>query len=90
MAQGIDEDKAKVDLWLKEISPSHELRKWYAHDPQKWPEFKKRYFDEIKGVKGAFDVIIKKAKAGTVTFLYSSKEEKLNNAVALKEFLQFH
>jgi len=86
--RGLTKDKAKVDLWLKEISPSHELRKWYAHDPKKWPEFKKKYFEEIRGEKGAFDLIIKKAKGGTVTLLYSSKEEKLNNAVALKEFLQ--
>ncbi len=86
--RGLTKDKAKVDLWLKEISPSHELRKWYAHDPKKWPEFKKKYFEEIRGEKETFDLIVKKAKGGTVTLLYSSKEEKLNNAVALKEFLQ--
>ncbi len=86
--RGLSKDKAKVDLWLKEISPTHELRKWYAHDPKKWLAFKTKYFEEIRDQKGALDLISKKARGGTVTFLYSSKEEKLNNAVALKEFLQ--
>ncbi len=88
--RGLSKYRAKVDLWPKEISPSHELRKWYAHDPKKWPEFKKKYFEEIRGAKEALDLIMKKAKGGTVTFLYSSKEEKLNNAVALKEFFSSH
>ncbi len=86
--RGLSKDKAKVDVWLKEISPSHELRQWYAHDPKKWPEFKKKYCEEIRGEKEALDLITKKVREGTVTFLYSSKEEKLNNAVALKEFLE--
>lgn len=86
--RGLSKDKAKVDLWLKEISPSNELRKWYAHDPKKWVAFKTKYSEEISGEKEAFALILKKAKAGTVTLLYSSTEEKLNNAVALKEFLK--
>lgn len=87
--RGLSKDKAKVDLWLKEISPSHELRKWYAHDPEKWVGFKKKYFEEIRGAKESFNLIIKKAHGGTVTFLFSSQEKKLNNAMALKEFLKF-
>ena len=86
--RGLSKNKAKVDLWLKDISPSHQLRKWYAHDPEKWAEFKKRYLKEIEDKKEWFDLIIKKANEGTVTFLFSSKEEKLNNAVALKEFFE--
>jgi len=86
--RGLSKDKAKVDLWLKEISPSNELRKWYGHEPGKWAEFKRRYLEEIKGKKPEFDLLRQKAKSGTITFLFSSKEEKLNNAAALKEFVE--
>ena len=86
--RGLSKEKAKVDLWLREISPSNELRKWYSHDPAKWAEFKKKYLGEIKEKKEEFDLLRKKAREGTVTFLFSSKEDKLNNAVALKEFVE--
>ena len=85
--RGLSKEKAKVDLWLKEIAPSNQLRKWYGHAPEKWPEFKKRYFKEIEGNEEGWDLIVKKAKEGIVTFLFSSKEEKLNNATALKELV---
>ena len=86
--RGLAKAKTKVDLWLKEISPSNELRKWYGHDPEKWEEFKKRYRNEIEDQKEALDSIVKKARGGIVTFLFSSKEKKLNNAAALKEFVE--
>jgi uncharacterized protein YeaO (DUF488 family) len=85
--RGLSKEKAKVDLWLREISPSNELRKWYGHDPEKWGEFKQRYYQEIGSKQEAIDLLLKKAKKGTTTLLYGSKEEKLNNAVALKEYL---
>jgi uncharacterized protein YeaO (DUF488 family) len=86
--RGLSKDKAKVDLWLKEISPSNELRKWYGHDPAKWAEFKRKYLKEIERKKPEFDLLRQKSKGGTITFLFSSKEEKLNNAAALKEFVE--
>jgi uncharacterized protein YeaO (DUF488 family) len=86
--RGLSKEKAKVDLWLREISPSNELRKWYGHDPDKWTEFKKKYLEEIEEKKEEFDLLRKKAREGTVTFLFSSKEEELNNAAALKEFVE--
>lgn len=86
--RGLNKSRAKVDLWLKDIAPSNELRRWYGHDPKKWTEFKKRYFKEIEGRDEELEVIINRGKGGTVTFLFSSKEEKLNNAAALKEFVQ--
>ena len=86
--RGLSKEKAKVDLWLKEISPGNELRKWYGHDPAKWAEFKRKYLEEIEGKKSEFDLLRQKAKGGTLTFLFSSKEEKLNNAQALKEFVE--
>jgi uncharacterized protein YeaO (DUF488 family) len=85
--RGLSKEKAKVDLWLREISPSNELRKWYGHDPEKWGEFKQRYYQEIGSKQEAIDLLLKKAKKGTTTLLYGSKKEKLNNAGALKEYL---
>lgn len=88
--RGLSKEKAKVDLWLKEIAPSDHLRKWYGHDPKKWTEFRKKYFNELKDKDELVNLIARKLKEGTITFLYSSKEEKINNAVALKEYLLEH
>jgi len=85
--RGVSKEKAKIDLWLKEIAPSDQLRKLYGHDPKKWTEFRKKYFEELKDKDDLVDLIATKLKEGTITFLYSSKEEKINNAVALKEYL---
>jgi uncharacterized protein YeaO (DUF488 family) len=79
--------KEEVDLWLKEVAPSTELREWYGHAPEKWPEFKKRYFAELKGRKDEVQQILDLAKKKDVVLLFGSKEEKLNNAVALKQYL---
>jgi len=87
-ARGLTKEKAGVDLWLKDIAPSDELRKWYSHDPKKWNEFRKKYKDELKDKQVLLLQIKEKEKEkGTVTLLFSSKEEKLNNAAALKELL---
>ncbi len=85
--RGIKKEKAHIDEWLKEISPSNELRKWYSHDPAKWAEFKKRYKQEIAGKEDLLKKIKTEARKQTVTLLFSSKELELNNAVALKEML---
>jgi uncharacterized protein YeaO (DUF488 family) len=86
--RGLTKEKAEVDLWVKEIAPSNELRKWYGHDPAKWGEFKKRYLKEIEDKSDLHDMIAQKVKGGAVTFLFSSQEQKLNNAAALKEFFE--
>jgi len=87
-ARGLSKEKAKVNVWIKEIAPSTELRRWYGHDPKKWTEFKSRYAAELESNPGPVEEILRKIQAGTVTFLYSSKEEQLNNAVALKEYIE--
>ena len=87
-ARGISKEKAKVDLWVKEIAPSTELRRWYGHDPNKWTEFKRRYAAELEANPGNVEEIVAEVQAGTVTFLYSSKEERLNNAIALREYIE--
>jgi uncharacterized protein YeaO (DUF488 family) len=86
--RGISKEKAKLDYWAKELSPSKELRKWYNHDPQKWLEFKSRYIAEIGGKTELLKELQEYVEKGTVTFIYSSKEQKLNNAVALKEYIE--
>jgi uncharacterized protein YeaO (DUF488 family) len=86
--RGISKEKAEWNDWMKDISPSNELRKWYSHDPAKWLKFKQLYQNELNGKQDE----LKKLKQleiehGTLTLLYSSKEENYNNAVALREFL---
>jgi len=87
-ARGLSKEKAKVDVWVKEIAPSTELRRWYGHDPNKWTEFKSRYAAELEANPGQVVEILEEVREGVVTFLYSSKEEQLNNAVALKEYIE--
>jgi uncharacterized protein YeaO (DUF488 family) len=85
--RGLSKDKAQVDLWLKDSAPSNALRKWFDHDPERWAEFKRRYFAELKENKELLDTILEKSRGGTVTLVYGSKEERWNNAVALREYL---
>jgi uncharacterized protein YeaO (DUF488 family) len=86
--RGISKDKAKVVFWLRELAPSTELRRWYGHDPEKWSDFKSRYFAELDGNPEMVNELIEYVRKGTVTFVYSSKEQQLNNAVALKEYIK--
>lgn len=85
--RGVSKDQARVDLWLKEIAPSDALRKWFGHDPDKWDAFKRRYFKELDGKAEPVRTLRGQAAKGTVTLLYGAKEERFNNAVALKEYL---
>lgn len=86
--RGVGKEKAAVDLWLKELAPSTELRKWFNHEPEKWSEFRKRYWSELEQ-KGDLLVLLKhRASEETVTFVYAAHDEEHNSAVALKEFLE--
>ncbi len=85
--RGIKKDQAAIDLWLKEIAPSDALRKWFDHDPKKWPEFQKRYAKELTAKQEWVDTVKKEAKRKTVTLLFGAKEAEYNNAVALRNFI---
>jgi uncharacterized protein YeaO (DUF488 family) len=86
--RGLSKEKAHVDLWLKEIAPSDELRKWFAHDPRRWPEFQKRYRAELKNNAALIKQLKELEKRhGTVSLLYSAHDELHNQAVALISFL---
>jgi uncharacterized protein YeaO (DUF488 family) len=85
--RGLAKQRAAVDMWLKDISPSPELRKWYGHDPDRWQEFQKRYWKELRQKKEPIKQLKQKVRAGTVTFIYAAKDEEHNSALALKRFL---
>jgi len=86
--RGLSKTKVHVDTWLKEVAPSTELRKWFGHDPEKWPQFRQRYFRELDARPEAWQPILSKARRGLVTLIYSSHDTLHNNAVALQEYLQ--
>ena len=85
--RGVSKENAKIDFWAKETSPSNELRRWYQHDPEKWPEFRRRYFKELTQNPDAVAELRANLGSGTVTLIFSSKETRLNNARALVEYL---
>ncbi len=86
--RGLSKDKARIDEWMKEIAPSDELRKWFGHDPEKWQEFRKRYKYELRGKNELILKLKLASKKGTVTLLFSAKDENSNNAAVLKEVLE--
>jgi uncharacterized protein YeaO (DUF488 family) len=87
--RGLRKDKVRVDLWLKDIAPSDQLRKWFGHDPAKWDVFKERYLAELNSKPELVQVILDKAKKDSICLLYGAKDETHNNAVALKELLDY-
>ena len=86
--RGLKKENAKVDLWLKEIAPSNELRKWFGHDPKRWTEFQARYKDELKSDAEPLKVLKKEAAKGTVTLLFGAHDEEHNQAVVLEKILR--
>jgi len=86
--RGVTKEKAAIDLWLKEIAPSPELRKWYSHDTSRWDEFRKRYRAEIEDNNQVLSALKQRLKEGPVTFVYAARDEEHNSALILKEFLE--
>ncbi len=86
--RGVSKTEARIDFWAKYVSPSQELRRWYQHDPEKWLEFRRRYFAELDANSSGLTELRAQLGGGTATLLFSSKEERLNNAAALLEYLE--
>ncbi|MGI9302934.1 MAG: DUF488 domain-containing protein [Gammaproteobacteria bacterium] len=86
--RGVSKAKAAIAFWAKDIAPSDELRKWYRHDPKKWDEFRARYVKELDQNRSALEELREHLRGDTVTLVFSSKETRLNNAQALKEYLE--
>ncbi len=86
--RGVKKEALKVEAWLKDVAPSDGLRRWFAHDPAKWAEFRRRYFKELDGNPQAWQPIVASARRGTVTLVYSARDTEHNNAAALKDYLE--
>ena len=87
--RGLKKERAAIDLWLKEIAPSNDLRKWFGHEKPRWEDFRKRYGDELAGKADLLASLSNLVKEkGKVTLLFAASDEAHNNAVALKEFIE--
>ena len=86
--RGLTKEKAAVDLWLKDIAPGTELRKWFNHDPEKWKEFQKRYLNELKENKESVAVLKNHLKKKPVTLLYAAKDSDHNEALVLSNLFE--
>jgi len=85
--RGLTKEKARIDLWLKDVAPSTELRKWFAHDPAKWAEFRSRYQEELRRNEEQVSILRKEAAKGTVTLVYGARDQQHNEAVILQRLL---
>jgi len=88
--RGLTKERAAVKLWLKELAPSTELRKWFGHDPAKWKPFQVRYRQELRGKKDAIHLLKQKSEEHTVTLVYGARDEEHNEALVLKSVLEGH
>jgi uncharacterized protein YeaO (DUF488 family) len=86
--RGTKKESLAMDDWVRDVAPSKELCKWFSHDPEKWPEFRKRYRAELKKRPEVWEPLIAAAKKDGVTLLFSAHDTEHNNAVALKKFLE--
>lgn len=89
--RGVAKEAAHLDLWLRDLAPSTELRKWYGHRPERWQELERRYFEELRASEeatAALDQLRAAAAGRTLTLVYAARDTEHNNAVALREFLQ--
>ena len=85
--RGLTKEKAHIGLWLKEVAPSNELRKWFAHDPEKWPEFQARYHAELNQNPTQVALLKQAVAKGPATLVYGAKDEEHNEAVVLQKLL---
>ena len=86
--RGMKKEALKIEAWLKEVAPSHALRHWYGHDPDKWCEFNERYFAELDGKPETWQPLLEAARKGDITLLYSARETERNNALTLRAYLE--
>lgn len=86
--RGLKKSDVKMKAWLKDVAPSTALRQWFHHEPEKWPEFRRRYLHEIKCHEESLKPLLEAAAAHDVTLLFSARDAEHNNAVALKEYLE--
>ncbi len=85
--RGIKKASLQIEAWVKEAGPSDELRKWFGHEPERFPEFRRRYRKELQK-NPATNELLEAARRGDITLVYSAKDEEHNQAVVLKEWLE--
>jgi len=85
--RGIKKEDLLMDDWIKDISPSDELRRWFAHRPERWPQFVKKYFQELEANRPCWEQLLAKVRHHRVTLIYGAKDTEHNNALALKQYL---
>ncbi len=86
--RGVKKSALHADAWFKDVAPSTDLRIWYGHRPERWPEFRSRYRRELSNNKAAWSPLLAMAKRGNVTLLYAARDELHNGALVLRDFLQ--
>ncbi len=86
--RGVKRDALRLTGWLKDVAPSDSLRRWFGHDPEKWEEFRRRYFAELDRKAEAWCSLLEAARVGPLTLLFGARDLRHNNAVALKEYLE--
>lgn len=86
--RGLSKKRLNLDGWIRNVAPSTELRKWFGHEPAKWKQFRNRYFRELDSQPESWRPIVSLARHRTVTLIYSSHDERHNNAVALRDYLR--
>ena len=85
--RGLTKEKARVALWVKDIAPTTELRRWYGHDPSKWDDFQDRYEAELDANVSAVDDFVASLPSGVITLVYGARDERITHAIVLKNFL---
>jgi uncharacterized protein YeaO (DUF488 family) len=87
--RGISKERAHIDLWLKEVAPSHELRTWFGHDPEKWEEFRRRYEAELASGEAhqALSTLRDLARQGPLILVFAARDDQHTNAVVLRDLL---
>jgi uncharacterized protein YeaO (DUF488 family) len=86
--RGVSRQQAKLDDWVKEVSPSPELRRWFGHEPRRFEEFRRRYIEELRNERPRLTALRRRARDGTLTLVYSAHDTEHNDAVVLAEVLR--
>lgn len=86
--RGVKKENLKIESWVKDVAPSDALRKWFGHEPEKWKEFQRRYFAELKEKSETLKPLLEAARNGDITLVFGARDTEHNNAVALKSFLE--
>lgn len=86
--RGVKKESLKIEAWLKDAAPSDALRRWFGHDPERWPEFRRRYAAELEAHPESWQPLLAAARRGAVTLVYGARDTEHNDAVALKGFVE--